>query len=751
MNRRGQTASNNVRKSLEGPFTAIARATSKKWDVQVVPGGTRCETDGKRILFPWNIDQIESIDFAVLNGYLDHEVGHIVEEREHREAGRRTPLEIVRAEPMKSKNLLFNAFEDVRMEMRRAAEYIGVAQNLAAANVHSAQKIAARGVAERSFWEAIGAMIILQAHGLPLAGFSPTHLWAFSTIAGEAAQATSTRWAQDSKRLADQAWEKLQALTESSPKSDKNEEDEDDYSEGDDASGDESDEDDSGESGDEEGDSAEASGEEGENEEESNGAAGGEEDEGSEDGDSEESSEAGEGDEEDQDESVAGDAGKDDSEDGDGGEESDADESDAGESSDGDSEEGDGDGNDKSDAGEDGGEEGDTTDGDASEEDSEGDSAGDEAPSSFKPGERPETGETASDKPESVETELPEPGDGELEDLSREIAEEPAVDHLMEELADEISEAATDAARAGYVPDPVMRAADVWIEAHEYPQSQYDDIQEDVRAQISALKAKLLTVMAARTEARTEFDQDAGFLDTGALHQLRVGSTRVFSRVIPGIEIDTAVEILVDLSGSMGYAGSKGTKACQARMVSIALGETFDALKVPFEVIGFHNTIPMGRRDLHARSRTEGDGVTYPRFPFEFQIYKAFNDNFKKVRRRFVGISGRDQNADGEAVMEAAKRLALRPEKRKILFVLSDGEPCCPGVPFPVAAANLRDAVTRVTRSGIEVFGVGMNHKTIGSFYGPAQGAQSVVITKTEDMAREIFKAIRLKFLGRAA
>lgn len=698
--KRGYSA---ARKQLEGPFTAIARAMSKHWKVRIEPSGTELKTDGEVIRFPWNADDIDSIPFQVLNGYLDHEVGHIAEEREHRDAEQVTPLTILnRDAKTKALKLLFNAFEDIRMEIKRSRMYPGVAENLAASQLHSVARLQARDASvPRNFWLEISKLVILEAHGHELAGFHPTHLWAFGHIREEVSQARKARWAKDSFKLACAAHAKLLALVEENA-----------------------------------GDDGEDEGEEGgesvpvEIESDQDG-----DDQGSEPGPAAAGDEEGEeGDEE------GGEGGSDDEDEGDEGDES-------GEPSSGSE-----DGSDES------GEEGDDEGGKPSEGDSdeEGDGDADDGSKSdsFDQSGDPAKGDPAGDAPagETVHTELPEPSADEIDRLRGELAEQPETDHIMDEIAEEINRESRALARDGYVPDPEVAKLDQWITPSDYSPVRYERVVEEAREQISALKRKLITVLAARSESRRQFDQEQGRLDTSSLHQLRLGSKRVFFESNPGIEIDTSVLILVDLSGSMGSAEEPGSSAHFARMACVALAETFEHLHIPFEVIGYHNTYD-GARYAHtgAAARAAGGSELVARLPFEYFVFKAFQERFKKVRTRLVGISGRQENADGEALLASAKRLAARPEQRKLMIVLSDGAPSCPGLTWKKGSGHLVDAIKRITNSGIELFGVGLRHETIKQYYSPENGASAVVVNGYDEMARDIFKAVRAKVLGRAA
>lgn len=150
---------------LAGPFTRIARAMSSEWRVHIVPSGARCDTDGEVIHIPFTSDYLPSEMRQVLHGLLDHEVCHVAEERRHREAARKTPIQLLNAESDRRARLLFNVVEDVRIEKRYSRQYVGVAQNIAALNLKAAGDAAT--MPYQSWWKGFAAAMILRAHDLP--------------------------------------------------------------------------------------------------------------------------------------------------------------------------------------------------------------------------------------------------------------------------------------------------------------------------------------------------------------------------------------------------------------------------------------------------------------------------------------------------------------------------------------------------------------------------------------------------------
>jgi len=150
---------------LTGPFTRIARAMSQEWNVRIVPSGATCSTDGEAIRIPFTADLLPEDKRQILHGMLDHEVCHVAEERRHRKMSRQTPFELLKELKDKRERLLLNVVEDIRIEHRYSAQYVGVAQNLAALNVKCASDWAEKHGQVRSWWKSFGAALISRAHG----------------------------------------------------------------------------------------------------------------------------------------------------------------------------------------------------------------------------------------------------------------------------------------------------------------------------------------------------------------------------------------------------------------------------------------------------------------------------------------------------------------------------------------------------------------------------------------------------------
>jgi cobalamin biosynthesis protein CobT len=711
---------------LAGPFTAIARAMSGQWGIRVIPNGFRCMTDTKdTIWIPFASDHLDEDRRQALHGMLDHEVCHVVEERVHESAGRAGYTAVARSARNKTVRMLLNVVEDIRIEKKWSVTYPGVALNLQACH-RRVTIINKREWAKekRSFWDAFGLAFFNVARGVSapdeLEWLGDKAIKALAECSDELAATDHLEWIQDSYDLADRIWTKLNRDAEETlerakkPKKEKKKapesKPEKEKSEPDAGA-------DSGEP-EEEGGTGEPSKDDGSGEDESDskpkGKKGAEESEEDLDGD-------------------------DDGDDGD--LDADADDEEGDVDSDGPGVGDDADDEDEEPSDED--EDEDFGDGDEEDEEDE-DEAGDE---DFDDGE-PEDAAGASAPGGSVESAASE-GDGETDPPSAEeveLAEEilgskATIEDFVKSLADELEDAARSDARKHrlYVPDPTLKKLDRWFKPEGGTLVNYLAAKADVDAQIGAIRAKQLAYVQTITRKKMLSGQDAGMLDAAALASVRTGAMDVFADIQKGVALDTAIEVLLDLSGSMGNGDSPSCAAYYCKRIAIALAEAWEPLRIPNEFIGFSNE--------HSRRAGTPDPDCVRRAPFDFHVFKAWGERLKVCRERFSLIAGHWDNADGEAVLAAGQRLAMRKEKRKMLVVISDGVPCHAGIPSSVLDKHLRETVKRITRAGIEVLGVGAGTEAPVNFYNAATGAKSLIITDLNTMAPRLFKTLRESIL----
>jgi cobaltochelatase CobT len=144
-------------------------------------------------------------------------------------------------------------------------------------------------------------------------------------------------------------------------------------------------------------------------------------------------------------------------------------------------------------------------------------------------------------------------------------------------------------------------------------------------------------------------------------------------RLFPAEEARTSVvSLLIDQSGSM-----KGAPMAAVAATAQWLGEALAGLGVRTEILGFSTA---GWQGGHAYGKWKRSG----RPPRPGRLCALMHVVYKSADETALGAEAADamlnpdllrENVDGEALLWAGKRLAGRPEARKLLLVLSDGAP----------------------------------------------------------------------------
>ena len=129
----------------------------------------------------------------------------------------------------------------------------------------------------------------------------------------------------------------------------------------------------------------------------------------------------------------------------------------------------------------------------------------------------------------------------------------------------------------------------------------------------------------------------------------------VYKRTFPGKKTDAVVCVLVDNSGSM-----IGHRIEAAKVAALTLYDFCRQAGIPILVYG-HHTDGYDHRD------PSGETVY-------FHSYAEFEED-RNDRLRIITMENDGSNRDGAALLFMANKLLKRPEKQKLLFLISDGLP----------------------------------------------------------------------------
>lgn len=181
----------------------------------------------------------------------------------------------------------------------------------------------------------------------------------------------------------------------------------------------------------------------------------------------------------------------------------------------------------------------------------------------------------------------------------------------------------------------------------------YKKVYRSVSPIANMTKRMLNNILKERKEEGLSKGYITGRFNTQAhVRSMYSGDGKSFSRnLVPNGNPDVVFGVLIDQSGSM-----HGEKIGEARKSAILLDDVLSSLKLPYLMVG-HTT----------ESCYDGTCELYP--------YHMFEDIDHKDKYRLASIDAKAGNRDGAAITYCCKKLQERPEKRKILIVITDGEP----------------------------------------------------------------------------
>lgn len=237
----------------------------------------------------------------------------------------------------------------------------------------------------------------------------------------------------------------------------------------------------------------------------------------------------------------------------------------------------------------------------------------------------------------------------------------------------------------------------------------------------------------------------SGKLNSKSLFSVRVGNDRIFKKKNEIRDVNAAVSLLVDMSGSM--CGNKIKIAMQS---AYAFAMTLEQLKVPYEIYGFqtdngnyemaneYRKWALNQKDaLRRKVVNQGSGEL-------IYAFKEFNETFDRISKEAmvtVGIGGisLNQNEDSKHVMLALHRLSVRPEPNKVLFVFSDGVPCFNTSSINLSYDNLKYyAKVAKEKFGVNLYSIGILSDSVKNFYSNWK-----IVNRLSDVPKALFEFLR--------
>lgn len=270
----------------------------------------------------------------------------------------------------------------------------------------------------------------------------------------------------------------------------------------------------------------------------------------------------------------------------------------------------------------------------------------------------------------------------------------------------------------------------------------YMYVKSGMDAALATAKRKLELMIQATQKISWDTMKERGRLDSRRLVAAYQGEPQVFKIKKDASDLDTAICICVDMSGSM----NGGNKSHYAFAATIIFAELLSKIGVPFEVTGFNtgNLSRSSKVNTHAfQSRVDPD--MYGQFArienLNKHDFKRFTDRFFDARKYMWGLcQASGANVDGESIINASRPLMKRPEKRKIMIVLSDGQPASDGNDSRLYG-HLQRTVTELSRH-MEIVGIGVCTDAVKSFY-----PEHIVIKDAANLPETLLNLLGKKLL----
>ncbi|HFG1561851.1 TPA: VWA domain-containing protein [Vibrio cholerae] len=320
--------------------------------------------------------------------------------------------------------------------------------------------------------------------------------------------------------------------------------------------------------------------------------------------------------------------------------------------------------------------------------------------------------DSSNDSNSSSDSQTPETGSSATGD-----AAETGDSHNSDQ-ADNLRQA-LEASAAQFEPDTFAQVAEVLSEQAEghlgvtplsLPQAEQAMLGDEAILTLSAsesaqIRARLRGMVQSSQDNRNHAKRHGLRVATHRLAASQAGESRLFIQRQPRIAPNAAVHLLVDISGSMGKPIGEGNR----KYFHVA-NEAALALAMALE--GIPGVVP---------------AVSY--FPGIHQEVSIALLPKQSVRHRAACFDQKPRGCTpmAQAMWFAANSLLAQKQKRKLMIVLTDGD--------PDDWAATHDIVDRCRRSGFELLGIGIQTRSVEKFF-----PQSIVINDVKDLKRELFE-----------
>jgi hypothetical protein len=237
------------------------------------------------------------------------------------------------------------------------------------------------------------------------------------------------------------------------------------------------------------------------------------------------------------------------------------------------------------------------------------------------------------------------------------------------------------------------------------------------------IAGKLRRLLQSKAAIKYQHGLTKGKISGKSLYRTRLINTaqqqKVFKTKVETTVMNAAVSLLVDGSGSMG-----GNKYAHAIRAAAMLNEALGVLRIPVEINVFSDQFETVK---HALIKSFG-GLLNTEQIIDRMCYAS-----EEVLRG---------NSDGESIIWAYERLLRRRENKRILIVLSDGQPATDPNKGDCDWFS-RKIVREIERMGlIDIIGIGIMEDSVKRIYN-----RNVVINSATELETTLLDIVEKRIL----
>lgn len=224
----------------------------------------------------------------------------------------------------------------------------------------------------------------------------------------------------------------------------------------------------------------------------------------------------------------------------------------------------------------------------------------------------------------------------------------------------------------------------------------------DIKGATIALRARLRGLLESSRRTQTKKTRNGHRISQKQLIPAMMGDPRLFEKKKRTNAINTVVQILLDRSSSMG-----------TDQMDIAKKATLAAMT--------------GLEQVH---RIQLGAAAFPGHGFAVEPLTGFHEKVNQTAARYAAIRSSGGTPLLPALMWAADQVLQQSEERKIILIVTDGEPYQENI--------CKDVIRRCWSSGIEVMGLGIDVESVADLF-PVSGC----IKHVDELATAMFNMLQ--------